>query len=49
MVIKGLSFTGPDRPLANVDFSRGLSLIFGASNTGKSFMVKLGLCCNAQP
>lgn len=41
MVIKGLSFTGPDRPLAEVDFNLGLNLLFGASNTGKSFMVKV--------
>lgn len=41
MVIKGLSFTGPDRPLADVDFHLGLNLLFGASNTGKSFMVKV--------
>lgn len=41
MVIKGLSFTGPDRPLADVDFDLGLNLLFGASNTGKSFMVKV--------
>ncbi|UCA47014.1 hypothetical protein [Pseudochrobactrum sp. XF203] len=41
MSIKGLSFTGPHRPLADVDFDHGLNLIFGASNTGKSFMVKV--------
>jgi hypothetical protein len=41
MAINGLSFTGPNRPLANVDFDLGLNLIFGASNTGKSFMVKV--------
>lgn len=41
MSIKGLSFTGPNRSLADVDFYHGLNLIFGASNTGKSFMVKV--------
>lgn len=41
IALKGLSFTGPDRPLAEVDFDLGLNLLFGASNTGKSFMVKV--------
>ncbi|MFT9382201.1 hypothetical protein [Gluconobacter sp.] len=41
MLIRGLSFTGPDRPVADVDFKLGLNLLFGASNTGKSFMVKV--------
>jgi predicted nuclease with TOPRIM domain len=39
--IRGLSFTGPNRPLVEVNFDRGLNLLFGASNTGKSFMVKV--------
>lgn len=41
MIIKGLSFTGPNRPFTSIDFNTGLNLIFGASNTGKSFMVKV--------
>ncbi|TCD16381.1 hypothetical protein [Oricola cellulosilytica] len=41
IALRGLSFTGPDCPLAEVDFDIGLNLLFGASNTGKSFMVKV--------
>lgn len=41
MGIRGLSFTGPNRPLVDVSFDLGLNLLFGASNTGKSFMVKV--------
>ena len=41
IVVRGLSFTGPERPLAEVNFNIGLNLLFGASNTGKSFMVKV--------
>lgn len=41
IVIRGVSFTGPTRPLADVTFDAGLNLLFGASNTGKSFMVKV--------
>ncbi len=41
IALRGLSFTGPNRPLATVDFDLGLNLLFGASNTGKSFMVKV--------
>ncbi|MDX0977447.1 hypothetical protein GHK39_09125 [Sinorhizobium medicae] len=41
MQIRGLSFTGPNRSLVEVTFDRGLNLLFGASNTGKSFMVKV--------
>lgn len=40
MLINGLAFTGPRRPPVEVKFDSGLNLIFGASNTGKSFMVK---------
>jgi hypothetical protein len=39
--IRRLSFTGPNRPLVEVNFDSGLNLLFGASNTGKSFMVKV--------
>lgn len=41
MAIRGLSFTGPNRPLVDVTFDRSLNLLFGASNTGKSFLVKV--------
>src|SRR4051812_4193619 len=34
-----LSFHGPARSPAIVDFRPGFNLIFGASNTGKSFVV----------
>ena len=41
MAIRGLSLTGPNRPLVDVTFDRSLNLLFGASNTGKSFLVKV--------
>lgn len=38
--IAQLKFTGKDNKEALLDFAPGLSLIYGASNTGKSFAVK---------
>lgn len=37
--IKSLAFHGPARPPAVIRFDAGLNVIFGASNTGKSFIV----------
>lgn len=38
--IQKLRFTGKDDKQAVLEFARGLSLVYGASNTGKSFAVK---------
>lgn len=38
--IRHLAFHGPDREPAVVEFGRGLNVIYGASNTGKSFVVE---------
>lgn len=35
-----LAFTGPSAPVADLSFQPGLNLLFGASNTGKSFAFK---------
>jgi len=37
--LRALSFHGPFQPPAIVEFEAGLNLIYGASNTGKSFIV----------
>ncbi|WGR92307.1 AAA family ATPase [Bradyrhizobium sp. ISRA443] len=37
--IRSLSFHGPAREAASVSFGAGLNVIYGASNTGKSFIV----------
>jgi hypothetical protein len=39
-IIKRLAFTGPNVPVAELTFADGVSVIWGASNTGKSFTVK---------
>lgn len=39
-IIKQLAFTGKDVPVAQLDFEDGVNVIWGASNTGKSFVVK---------
>lgn len=38
--IKSLSFHGPDKPPVVVRFQDGLNVIYGASDTGKSFIVE---------
>src|SRR5262245_12609574 len=38
--IKELKFTGQGDAEAHLSFSSGLSLVYGASNTGKSFALK---------
>ncbi len=39
LVLRSLSFHGPVRERATIEFGLGLNVIFGASNTGKSFIV----------
>jgi uncharacterized coiled-coil DUF342 family protein len=38
--IRGLSFNGPNRPPVTLEFDSGLNVIWGASNTGKSFAIE---------
>src|SRR5579871_1058249 len=38
--IRHLSFHGPNRAPASIEFGPGLNLIYGASDTGKSFVVE---------
>jgi predicted nuclease with TOPRIM domain len=38
--LRHLCFTGPEKPIANVEFEAGLNVIYGASDTGKSFVVE---------
>jgi hypothetical protein len=38
--LRGLSFLGPGKVVAKVDFNSGLNVVAGASDTGKSFMVE---------
>jgi hypothetical protein len=38
--LRHLSFHGPNRPAAAVEFGPGLNVIYGASDTGKSFIVE---------
>ena len=40
IVLTGLTFTGSDHPAVAVSFKDGLNVLFGASNTGKTFTVK---------
>lgn len=40
IILRALAFTGPKVPMAEITFSDGLNVIWGASNTGKSFLVK---------
>jgi predicted nuclease with TOPRIM domain len=38
--LRHLLFLGPDRPSASIHFGPGLNVLFGASETGKSFVVQ---------
>src|SRR5690348_2916422 len=38
ITIRHLAFTGPKKPDTSVRFQRGLNIIYGASDTGKSFV-----------
>jgi hypothetical protein len=40
IIIDQLMFTGPERPSVSVQFKSGVNIIWGASNTGKSFVRK---------
>jgi len=40
IVLRSLSFTGPGKTLAALTFGDNLTLVWGASNTGKSFTLK---------
>ncbi|MBX3479276.1 MAG: hypothetical protein KF842_02675 [Caulobacter sp.] len=40
IILRHLAFTGPGKETARVDFEDKLNLIWGASNTGKSFTLK---------
>jgi hypothetical protein len=39
--LRHLSFTGPQREAASVTFGAGLNVLYGASDTGKSFIVEV--------
>ena len=39
LYIRGLSFNGPNKNTASLEFDRGLNIIRGVSDTGKSFVV----------
>lgn len=41
ILLRHLAFTGPDVVECRLDFDAGLNLLFGASNTGKSFTGKV--------
>jgi|AGTN01.1.fsa_nt_gi hypothetical protein len=40
LTLRHLVFTGPGRPPAELEFGEGSNLVWGASNTGKSFTLK---------
>lgn len=40
IVIGRLAFTGPENELKDIRFVQGLNVLWGASNAGKSFMIK---------
>ena len=40
LTLRHLSLTGPDKVTACVAFGRGLNVIYGASETGKSFILE---------
>lgn len=40
LTLRRLSFTGPHKETASVDFQAGLNVIYGASETGKSFILE---------
>lgn len=37
--IRHLTFTGPQKPVATLEFGPGMNVLYGASDTGKSFVV----------
>jgi hypothetical protein len=38
LILRHLCFTGPEKEPAKVDFAAGLNVVYGASDTGKSFL-----------
>src|SRR4030081_2813555 len=40
LTLRHLSITGPDKEPAHVTFGHGLNVIYGASETGKSFIIE---------
>jgi hypothetical protein len=38
--LRHITFTGPSKEAANLDFDQGLNIIYGASDTGKSFVLE---------
>lgn len=40
LTLKHLSFSGPNRAVAEIEFGAGLNVIYGASETGKSFILE---------
>ena len=41
LTLRHLSLTGPDKDQASVTFGHGLNVIYGASETGKFFIVEV--------
>ena len=39
--LRHLAFTGPNKSTAEIEFGAGLNVIYGASETGKSFILEL--------
>lgn len=40
LIIRHLIFTGPNRESAKLHFEKGLNVLYGASETGKSFALE---------
>lgn len=40
LVLRHLCFSGPEKPSAKLNFDRGLNVIYGSSQTGKSFVLE---------
>ncbi len=40
LLLQHLCFTGPQKPTAKLEFTAGLNVIYGASDTGKSFVLE---------
>ncbi|MGO7480957.1 ATP-binding protein [Rhizobium ruizarguesonis] len=40
LTLRHLAFTGPNTPIADIEFGDGLNVIYGASETGKSFILE---------
>lgn len=40
LILRHLCFTGPNKPLALITFNSGLNVLYGASETGKSFVLE---------